>query len=50
MATASDPVDKANSSKALDASDPSILTSVIRDDEIKLFASRNLEEITQVDF
>ncbi len=35
-ASATDPVDKAKSSKALNASDPSILTSVIGPDEIHL--------------
>ena len=40
VATASDPSSKEKSSKALDASDPSILTSVIGDDEIKLYRSK----------
>ena len=39
QATASDPKSKASSSKALDASDPSILTSVIQDNEIHLYKS-----------
>jgi len=39
VATASDPVSKDKSSKALDASEPFILTSEIRDDEIKLYRS-----------
>lgn len=38
-ATASDPVDKAKSSKALDASDPNILTSKIEENEIHLYKS-----------
>jgi len=38
-ATASDPVDKANNSKALDASNPDILTSAIGDNEIHLYRS-----------
>lgn len=38
-ATASDPVSKKASSKALDAMDPSILTSEIRENEIKLYRS-----------
>jgi predicted dehydrogenase len=36
VASASDPVDKEKSSKALNASDPNMLTSVIGDDEIHL--------------
>ncbi|WP_428667171.1 Gfo/Idh/MocA family protein [Runella sp.] len=39
VASASDPVSKANSSKALDASDPKILTSVIGENEIHLYKS-----------
>ena len=39
QATASDPVAKDESSKALDASDPSILTSVIQENEIHLYKS-----------
>jgi myo-inositol 2-dehydrogenase / D-chiro-inositol 1-dehydrogenase len=35
----SDPVAKSNSSKALDASDPKILTSVIKENEIHLYVS-----------
>jgi len=38
-ATASDPVAKEASSKALDASDPSILTSVIQENELHLYKS-----------
>jgi len=38
-ATASDPISKENSSKALDASDPSILNSVIGENEIHLYKS-----------
>ena len=38
-ASASDPVSKEKSAQALNASDPNILTSVIRDDEIKLYRS-----------
>jgi myo-inositol 2-dehydrogenase / D-chiro-inositol 1-dehydrogenase len=38
-ASPSDPVMKTNNSKALDASDPGILSSVIRDDEIHLYVS-----------
>lgn len=40
VASASDPVSKENSSKALDASDPRILDSVIGTDEIKLQVSK----------
>ena len=36
-ATASDPVAKSKSSKALDASDPKILNSVIKENEIHLY-------------
>jgi predicted dehydrogenase len=36
-ASASDPVAKGNNSKALDASDPNILTSVIKENEIHLY-------------
>lgn len=39
VASASDPVSQANSAKALDASDPKILTSVIGPDEIHLYKS-----------
>jgi hypothetical protein len=39
VASASDPVTAANSSKALDASDPKILTSVIGANEIHLYKS-----------
>ena len=39
QATASDPVAKANSSKALDASDPSLLTSNLQKNEIHLYKS-----------
>lgn len=39
VASASDPVDQANSAKALDASDPSILKSVIKENEIHLYKS-----------
>jgi myo-inositol 2-dehydrogenase / D-chiro-inositol 1-dehydrogenase len=39
-ASNSDPVAKANSAKALDASDPRILESVIKDSEIKLQVSK----------
>ncbi|MEQ9289704.1 MAG: Gfo/Idh/MocA family oxidoreductase [Cyclobacteriaceae bacterium] len=38
-ASASDPVDKEKSAKALNASDPKILTSVIKENEIKLYKS-----------
>jgi len=38
-ATASDPVSKEKSSKALDASDPAILSSVIQENEIHLYKS-----------
>lgn len=38
-ASASDPVSKEKSSQALNASDPKILTSVIKDNEIKLYKS-----------
>ena len=41
VATASDPVSAAASSKALDASDPRILTSKIKDNEIHLYKSNN---------
>jgi len=41
VASASDPVDKENSSKALDASDPKILTSEIKENEIHLYKSDN---------
>jgi myo-inositol 2-dehydrogenase / D-chiro-inositol 1-dehydrogenase len=40
IASSSDPVAKANSAKALDASDPRILESVIKDSEIKLQVSK----------
>jgi predicted dehydrogenase len=40
-ATASDPVSMENNTKALDASDPKILTSVIGPDEIHLYESDN---------
>ena len=36
-ASASDPVAKGNNSKALDASDPNILTSIIKENEIHLY-------------
>lgn len=39
VASASDPVSKARSAKALDASDPKILTSVIGENEIHLYKS-----------
>jgi len=39
VASASDPVDKAKSSKALDASDPAILKSEIKENEIHLYKS-----------
>jgi len=39
QATASDPVAAANNSKALDSGDPSILTSEIGEDEIRLYRS-----------
>lgn len=39
VASASDPVDVANSSKALDASDPAILKSEIKENEIHLYKS-----------
>jgi len=39
VASASDPVDQANSAKALDASDKAILTSQIKEDEIHLYKS-----------
>ncbi len=39
VASASDPVDQANSAKALDASDPAILKSKIQDNEIHLYKS-----------
>ena len=41
VATASDPVAAAASAKALDASDPKILTSEIKDNEIHLYKSDN---------
>tara|TARA_R110002050_G_scaffold53783_6_gene122178 strand:- start:6741 stop:8114 length:1374 start_codon:yes stop_codon:yes gene_type:complete len=41
VASASDPVDKEKSSKALDASDPEILNSKIGEDEIHLYVSDN---------
>lgn len=41
VASASDPVDKANSAKALDASNPKILTSEIKENEIHLTKSDN---------
>jgi myo-inositol 2-dehydrogenase / D-chiro-inositol 1-dehydrogenase len=41
MASASDPVSKARSSRALDASDPKILTSVIKENEIHLYKIDN---------
>jgi len=40
-ATTSDPVSKSNSSKALDASDPRILNSVIKENEIHLYQTEN---------
>jgi len=40
-ATTSDPVSKSNSSKALDASDPRILNSVIKENEIHLYQTDN---------
>ncbi len=40
-ATASDPGSKSKSSKALDASDPKILSSLIRENEIHLYKSDN---------
>ncbi len=39
VASASDPVDQANSAKALDASDSAILKSVIKENEIHLYKS-----------
>ena len=39
VASASDPVDQANSAKALDASDPAILKSEIKENEIHLYIS-----------
>ena len=39
VASASDPVDVANSAKALDASDPNILKSEIKENEIHLYKS-----------
>jgi len=39
VASASDPVDQANSAKALDASDPAILKSEIKPNEIRLYVS-----------
>lgn len=41
VASASDPVDKENSSKALDASDPEILNSKIGENETHLYVSDN---------
>jgi myo-inositol 2-dehydrogenase / D-chiro-inositol 1-dehydrogenase len=41
VASTSDPVAKANSAKALDASDPKILNSVIGENEIHLYKSNN---------
>lgn len=41
VASSSDPVTQANSAKALDASDPKILTSEIREGEIHLYKSDN---------
>ena len=41
VASASDPVSKANSAKALDASNPAILNSVIGENEIHLYKSDN---------
>ena len=41
MASASDPVDKEKSARALDASDPKILTSEIKEHEIHLYRSDN---------
>jgi myo-inositol 2-dehydrogenase / D-chiro-inositol 1-dehydrogenase len=41
VASASDPVSKANSAKALDASDPKILESVISENEIHLYKSND---------
>ena len=40
-ATASDPVSKNRNSKALDASDPKILNSVIQDNEVHLYQTNN---------
>jgi len=40
-ASASDPVSKSTSSKALDASDPKILASIIKENEIHLYRSNN---------
>ena len=40
-ASASDPVSQKRSSKALDASDPKILTSVIKENEIHLYKINN---------
>ena len=40
VATASDPVSKEQSAKALDASDPGILTSEIKEKEIHLYQSK----------
>lgn len=41
VASSSDPVEQANSAKALDASDPKILTSEIKENEIHLYKSDN---------
>ncbi|MDD3787123.1 MAG: Gfo/Idh/MocA family oxidoreductase [Petrimonas sp.] len=41
VASSSDPVTQANSAKALDASDPKILTSEIKENEIHLYKSDN---------
>jgi myo-inositol 2-dehydrogenase/D-chiro-inositol 1-dehydrogenase len=41
VATASDPVSQENSRKALDASDPAILTSEIKENEIHLYRSND---------
>ena len=40
VATASDPVQQENSSRALNASDPAILTSEIKENEIHLYESK----------
>lgn len=41
VASSSDPVAQSNNAKALDASDPKILTSEIKEDEIHLYVSDN---------
>ncbi|WP_436416402.1 Gfo/Idh/MocA family protein [Petrimonas sp.] len=41
VASSSDPVEQANGAKALDASDPKILTSEIKENEIHLYKSDN---------